>query len=582
MDTAAFIQRIREANGDTYDYSKVVYVNLKTKIIIGCPLHGDVTVGASHHLYRRQGCGKCAGRLSNTAEFIINAKEVHGDTYDYSKTVFKNSSTPIIITCKLHGDFEKPTSFHLAGSGCPKCGRLRGAEKRKTGTEAFIKKAKEVHGEDKYDYSKVEYGNSKTLKVTITCPTHGDFEQAPGCHLSGQGCSKCVGCYKLNTGDFIERAKTVHGNDRYNYDKVVYVRSHEDVILTCPKHGDFGQTPNAHVHGQGCPKCGKAASADKRRSNTEEFIEKSKQVHGDDTYDYSKVDYVRALSKVTIVCKRHGDFDKTPADHLFGYGCPRCSNMGYSKIAISWLEFLQSRTACHIQHALTEDNEHKIAGTNFRADGYCRDTNTVYEFHGDYFHGNPKVFFPAFMNTTCGKTMGELYERTQKKKATIKALGHNYVEMWEHDWRKAIRGVVVLQRLWRSILHKREYPYQCMACKYECKYKCEWTKHVATKKHLNQPRKKPDRKCPHCEHTSKTVGNLKVHILNAHSSKDVRKQKFAHYCEACDYGTMSSTNYAAHTKAKTHERRINNANANIADPLANSLKEGLALADNPA
>ena len=63
------------------------------------------------------------------------------------------------------------------------------ADKSRSNKEEFIEKAKEVHG-DKYGYDKVVYHNCDT-KVTINCPIHGDFEQSPYCHLTGQGCSKC-------------------------------------------------------------------------------------------------------------------------------------------------------------------------------------------------------------------------------------------------------------------------------------------------------------------------------------------------------------------------------------------------------
>ena len=80
-----------------------------------------------------------------------------------------------------------------------------------TKTEEFIQKAKLVHG-DKYDYSKVEYVNSHT-KINIICPDHGIFEIRPTNHLCGIGCAKCGGNKKLNTNEFIQKAKEVQIND---------------------------------------------------------------------------------------------------------------------------------------------------------------------------------------------------------------------------------------------------------------------------------------------------------------------------------------------------------------------------------
>ena len=123
---------------------------------------------------------------------------------------------------------------------------------RKLTTEDFIKKAKEVHG-DKYDYSKVVYKGNRTL-VTIVCPIHGEFQQKPSNHLSGNGCPDCSGNKRLTTEDFIKKAREVHG-DKYDYSKVKYVNTSTKVCIVCPEHGEFQQTPNDHLGGKGCPNC---------------------------------------------------------------------------------------------------------------------------------------------------------------------------------------------------------------------------------------------------------------------------------------------------------------------------------------
>ena len=125
--------------------------------------------------------------------------------------------------------------------------------KKKT-KEEFIAKAKLVHG-DKYDYSKVEYVGALT-KVCIICPKHGEFCQEANSHLRGQGCPKCK--YEkqtCTTDEFIAKAKKIHG-DKYDYSKVEYVNDRTKVCIICPKHGEFWQTPNHHLSGCGCPKCG--------------------------------------------------------------------------------------------------------------------------------------------------------------------------------------------------------------------------------------------------------------------------------------------------------------------------------------
>ena len=258
-----------------------------------------------------------------TAEFIERAKEVHVDKYDYSKVDYKNSKTKVTIVCPVHGEFNQVPDAHLRGQGCSKC-----SNNVKLTTKEFIERARTtVHG-DKYNYSKVDYKNNST-KVTIICPIHGEFEQTPSKHLEGQGCPKCgivsMANYKrIDADSFIRRAKEIHG-DKYDYSKVEYKNSYTKVTIVCPVHGEFEQEPSGHLLSKGCPRCGVVSRSTKKRSNTESFIKKAQEIHGD-KYDYSKVDYKSVFTKVTIVCPIHGEFEQIPNNHLSGCGCPNCRN----------------------------------------------------------------------------------------------------------------------------------------------------------------------------------------------------------------------------------------------------------------
>lgn len=122
--------------------------------------------------------------------WIQRVKKIHGDKYDYSKTIYNGGCNIVTITCPIHGDFTQKANKHLYhGHGCPKCGIESRATKRTLTTDEFINKSKKVHG-DKYDYSKTRYKSSRE-HVCITCPTHGDFYMSPNHHLGGQGCKEC-------------------------------------------------------------------------------------------------------------------------------------------------------------------------------------------------------------------------------------------------------------------------------------------------------------------------------------------------------------------------------------------------------
>lgn len=207
-------------------------------------------------------------------------------------------------------------------------------------TLEFIEKAHNIHG-NKYDYSKTEYVNPKT-KVCIICKTHGEFYQKPYNHLNGQGCGKCryellSSNYRKERSKFIDECKKIHHN-KYDYSKVEYKNWKTKVCIICPQHGEFYQTPMAHRHGQGCPKCANEKKVGKFILGNEKFIEKAHKIHGD-KYDYSKVEYVKTRQPITIICPTHGEFLQTPENHLQGKGCPMCAN-NLSKAENSIYEFL--------------------------------------------------------------------------------------------------------------------------------------------------------------------------------------------------------------------------------------------------
>ncbi len=188
----------------------------------------------------------------------------------------------------------------------------------------FIEEANIRH-DFKYDYSKTQYIN-KREKVCIICPIHGEFWQEASSHLKGCGCPKCgkessQKRQSLNTEQFIERAKKVHGN-KYDYSKTEYINSSTKVCIICPIHGEFWQRPTEHLRGRGCKKCGDLSVGIKNsRITTDEFIERAKKVHGD-KYDYSKTEYISPRKKICIIDKEFGEFWMMPYAHLNGQGCP--------------------------------------------------------------------------------------------------------------------------------------------------------------------------------------------------------------------------------------------------------------------
>lgn len=205
FDKNAFdVKRARTKHGDTYDYSKVAWVNSKTKVEIICPEHGSFWQSPDKH-YSQSGCPVCGrrrsteGRKTDTIKFVEKARAVHGDTYDYSRVIYIDSESSVEIICLEHGAFWQRAANHINGRGCKKCADIKTGTVQALSPEEFFAKARATHG-DAYDYSRAIYLGSK-YKVEIVCPTHGLFWQKADNHLFGQGCPGCAKGYGPSKGE---------------------------------------------------------------------------------------------------------------------------------------------------------------------------------------------------------------------------------------------------------------------------------------------------------------------------------------------------------------------------------------------
>jgi len=147
---------------------------------------------------------------------------------------------------------------------------------------------------------------------------------------------------------FIAKAKAKHG-DKYDYSKVVYSHSHTEVTIICPKHGEFAQKPINHIsRGRGCQICSSELVIQKNTTTQKEFIDRATRLHGNN-YDYSKINFLNMGAKIEIICKKHGAFSMTPANHLYRkQGCPKCYRDKQSKSQlVSFDEFKNKAIAIH-------------------------------------------------------------------------------------------------------------------------------------------------------------------------------------------------------------------------------------------
>lgn len=256
------------------------------------------------------------GKKLTEKEFIERCKKINPQ-FKYNNLGFTKVSGGFVYpTCRKHGKF-KVNAIGLSTKPikCPECDR----EER---FNSFVEKAKTIH-ENKYEYIMDSYKTNK-IPMTIICPIHGEFKQAPGDHLKGYGCSKCSGKYKPTTEEWIKRVAPLY-NYKFDYSKVKYIDNKTNVIIICPEHGEFLVTPGNHVKGNGgCPKCSAELRHKLFSKTTEQFITEAKKVHGD-KYNYSKSIYYNNKTKLTIICPEHGEFEQLAGSHLAGAGCPACT-----------------------------------------------------------------------------------------------------------------------------------------------------------------------------------------------------------------------------------------------------------------
>ena len=268
-----FIKESTQKWEGKYDYSLINesnWVDMETPVPIICPIHGLFYQKPRIHIrHAVHGCPQCAqeSEALTTEEFIKRAKEVHGDRYDYSETVYVNSRTKIKIFCKTCQEYFWQLPYnHLNGQqhNSTKCNP--NATPPLT-FEVFVERSRAVHG-DKYDYSLAEAQfDGSEVPVELICRNCGEhFWVIPYRHyLRGAGCTNCSRRIN-NTAEFIEEAKKVHG-DLYTYEKTVYEKMQGIITVTCPRCGDFSIKAVDFLRGSGCNCC--------KMSTNENFTEEA-------------------------------------------------------------------------------------------------------------------------------------------------------------------------------------------------------------------------------------------------------------------------------------------------------------------
>lgn len=304
----------------------------------------------------------------------------------------------------------------------------------KVSLQEFKNRSIDIHG-NFYCYDKVRY-NTISDKIEIICPEHGLFIQTASGHMRGYKCPKCskrliqYNKSKKYKDEWLQKAKEIH-TDKYDYsiiEDMEGITSTSKLPIVCNIHGLYYQKAIHHTKYQcGCKKC-----TPKYTLGYAEIIKRCSSTHANE-YDYSLAEVNQTSDIMTIRCHDHGIFNMPVIKHLSGHKCPKCKSLfGNITKQDKWLDYIGvPRTTNNREVYLKIDNINKGYIT---VDGYIPETNTIYEFWGDLWHGNPRIYKETDINPRNKKTMGELYQSTLLKIERIKNAGYNLIDIWEDEW----------------------------------------------------------------------------------------------------------------------------------------------------
>ena len=259
-----------------------------------------------------------------TEEFIKKAQKVHGDRYDYSKVEYVDNKTKVCIICLKHGVFWQRPSHHTDGRGCKKCATEVTAAKLRYWTEARCYEEASRYKEMKSFRMKSEDAYNAALKhhwlKNYTWLSYKIDVSNPKKKRQSYTQDEIIDRLRTIFGDRYSYEKVEYKAMKVPITLVCHEKDANGI-----EHGEFFMRPdNIFSSNQACPKCYDARRSRLQRKPVERFIEEATKVHGG-LYEYHKVEYINGRTKVCIVCPIHGDFWQSPTNHLRGKGCPHCS-----------------------------------------------------------------------------------------------------------------------------------------------------------------------------------------------------------------------------------------------------------------
>lgn len=298
--------------------------------------------------------------------------------------------------------------------------------------DGFLLRLTQKHGLDRFRFDPATYSGVYAPMSFECAVCRLEFTKAPRVLLNERhGCARCASAAKSSAQarsreQFNASSASIHGGsfsyhpaDDQTYGNASYIER------TCNVCGTKDvQNVGSHLTGRhGCSHCSR-----KKKHTTESFTALARQVWGAGEFDYSQVVYVNNKTPVTLTCKNKHEFKCAPSNHLSRKGCPHCAIRKFVSVGeTEWLDSLR----------IPPDNRNvwvKVDEQRFNVDALIN--GTIYEYYGDYWHGNTKRFAPGMINPFNGLSMADLHTHTIEREEMLRTAGYVVITMWESDWQE--------------------------------------------------------------------------------------------------------------------------------------------------
>ena len=441
------IDKSNTIHQNKYDYSLIEYKNSHTKIIIICPIHGQFLQTPADHIHKQAGCPSCANNNrinTNLKKYgTKHPKQNQAVNNKQKQTNLERYGVEYIGQIPAGKEKRNQTNLERYGHVCSVQNttiqdRIKQHNLEEHGVEYSIQRPDVIKKTmdtwlEKYGVDNPNKTNEIRDKINQTNLERYGYHPKQTTSIQEKCKQTCLHKYGV---DNIFKSTDIKGKieqtnlERYGYlipsqsnqikDKIKQTnleRYGVSTLFNCKKIKEQRKQTNLQIYGT-------EYHSQQHMVNILPLL---------DDYDWLYDQYVvQRKTAIQIAKELNVGSDTTIGRYLKKHEIKIRQHHWHSNQCIQWLESIMKNNNIHIQHAMN-GGEYKIPGTRYKADGYCAETNTIYEFHGDYWHGNPLIYESHYINQANYKSMGELYQKTIEKEEKIKELGYNLVVMWESD-----------------------------------------------------------------------------------------------------------------------------------------------------